>query len=368
MSWLIIACLTSSALVSGVGTALLRRYAPRWGLVDRPNARKLHQRPMPLGGGIAIWLGIMLPFGAGLALMWWIGQQSTRPAWVPQDLAVHFAGIQFRSVQLWAILLGGTVIAAMGLIDDLKTLGWKPKLCVQFAVACGLVASGVQATVFIAAPWVGWILTVVWIVVLTNAFNFLDNMDGLSAGIAIIAAVLFAVIMLVSTSEPRWFVAAFLLILAGSTAGFLAHNWPPARIFMGDTGSCLIGLLLACLTVVGTFYDDGKTGRHVLFAPLCILAVPLYDFSSVVLIRLLQGRSPFHADKSHFSHRLVEMGLSRRSAVLTIHLVTLTTGIGGLLLFQVRGWIGASLILTLIGCLLFLIAILESAGRGKGDS
>jgi UDP-GlcNAc:undecaprenyl-phosphate GlcNAc-1-phosphate transferase len=138
---------------------------------------------------------------------------------------------------------------------------------------------------------------------------------------------------------------------------------------MGDSGSCLIGLLLACLTIVGTFYEyGGKTGRHVLLAPLCVLAVPLYDFCSVVTIRLLQGRSPFHADKQHFSHRLVELGLSRPHAVLTVHLVTLTTGIGALLLYQVNTWGAAMLIMALIGCLLAVVAILETAGRRKNLS
>ena len=127
----------------------------------------------------------------------------------------------------------------------------------------------------------------------------------------------------------------------------------------------LIGLLLACTTVVGTFYDYSRPNTHVLFAPLCILAVPLYDFCSVVLIRLSQGRSPFHADKCHFSHRLVEMGLSRRNAVLTIYLVTLTTGLGGLLLYQVESGVGAGLVLTLVGCLLAVVAILETAGRSR---
>jgi UDP-GlcNAc:undecaprenyl-phosphate GlcNAc-1-phosphate transferase len=243
------------------------------------------------------------------------------------------------------------------------------------AVACGVVAGGVRGTLFVDIPWVGWGLTVLWIVVLTNAFNFLDNMDGLSAGIGLIAAVIFAVIMLTGTGQPHWFVAVFLFLVAGSLAGFLFHNWPPARIFMGDTGSCLIGLWLACMTVVGTFYDYGRigllgttgesgpAGTHVILAPLCVLAVPLYDFCSVVLIRLSQGRSPFHADKCHFSHRLVELGMSRKQAVLTIYLITLTTGLGGLLLYQVEGWPGALLVFLMVACTLAVIALLETGAR-----
>jgi UDP-GlcNAc:undecaprenyl-phosphate GlcNAc-1-phosphate transferase len=171
--------------------------------------------------------------------------------------------------------------------------------------------------------------------------------------------------MLTAGGTPHWFVAGFLLLLAGALAGFLLHNWPPARIFMGDTGSCLVGLWIASLTVLGTFYETGSPGPHVIFAPLCVLAVPLYDFCSVMLIRIRQGRSPFHADKSHFSHRLVELGLSRRSAVLTIHLVTLMTGLAGLLLYQVPGLVGCGLVLAVVGCSLAVIAILETAGRAS---
>ncbi len=154
-----------------------------------------------------------------------------------------------------------------------------------------------------------------------------------------------------------------MLVLAGSLAGFLCHNWPPARIFMGDSGSYFIGLLLASLTILGTFYESRQGSRHVILAPLCILAIPLYDFCSVILIRLKQGRSPFHPDKSHFSHRLVELGLKPRNAVLTIHLATLTTGLGGLLLYRVTDWAAAMLVVALIACVLGIIAILETVGR-----
>ena len=295
--------------------------------------------------------------------MWICSCESTLPAWVPRELALHLPGMASREGQLWAIVAAGLVVSALGLVDDIKALPWQPKLAVQFAVACGLVAGGVRATLLVEAPWVGWAASVVWIVVLTNAFNFLDNMDGLSAGIGVIASVIFAAIMLRGTAQPHWFVAGFLLLLAGSLAGFLVHNWPPARIFMGDAGSCLVGMWIASMTIVGTFYDYGQTGRHVILAPLCVLAVPLYDFCSVVIIRLSQGRSPFHADKCHFSHRLVELGLSRTHAVMTIHLITLTTGLGGLLLYQVGGWPGAILVVMLVLCMLAVIAILETAAR-----
>ena len=363
MLLLIAGCMLSGLVVSTLATSLARRLAPGWGLVDQPNARKVHSSPVPLGGGIAIVSGVLLPLAAGQGLVWYLSSEPTPPAWLPAVLAAHLPGLASRAGELWAIVAAGLVISALGLIDDVKALRWQPKLAVQFAVAGGLVAGGVRATLLVDTPWIGWGASVLWIVVLTNAFNFLDNMDGLSAGIGVIASAIFAAIMLRGTAQPHWFVAGFLLLLAGSLAGFLVHNWPPARIFMGDAGSCLIGTWLASMTIVGTFYHYGETGTHVILAPLCVLAVPLYDFCSVVIIRLSQGRSPFHADKCHFSHRLVELGLSRTHAVMTIHLITLTTGLGGLLLYQVEGWPGAILVLILVACMLAVIAILETAAR-----
>jgi UDP-GlcNAc:undecaprenyl-phosphate GlcNAc-1-phosphate transferase len=320
------------------------------------------------GGGIGIWLGVVLPLAVAYAAVWWLSRQDSLPAWLPAKLEPHLEGVLYRGGQLAALLTAGTLLSVMGLLDDLRNLPWQPRLLLQLCVAIGLVVgAGVQATVFAPQPWIGQLLTVLWILVLINAFNFLDNMDALSSGIAFIAAALFAVIMLTGTSEPRWLVGGLLLVLCGSLAGFLCHNRPPARIFMGDTGSYFIGLLMACLTVLGTFYEhDASDGqRHRILAPLCVLAVPLYDFVTVLLIRLWQGRSPFHPDKSHFSHRLVDLGLKSKYAVLTVHLATLTTGLGALLLYRVDDWTGAALVMGLIACVLAIVAILESAPRRK---
>ena len=365
MAFFIAACVGSAFFVSLVTTALMRRLAPRWGLIDHPAARKVHVNPTPLGGGIGIWAGVVLPIACAHVAAWLFIRTGSVPKWLPPDIAVHLEGVVYRSGQLWAILAAGTMLSVMGLLDDLKNLPWKPRLLVQICVACGLVLGGVQATVFVPFPWIGAVITVGWILVLTNAFNFLDNMDGLSAGIGLISSLLFAVIMLTSTGQPRWLVAGVLLVLAGSLAGFLCHNRPPARIFMGDTGSYFIGLLMATMTVLGTYYEYDGGSRHVILAPLCVLAVPLYDFSTVVLIRLSEGRSPFHPDKNHFSHRLVALGMKPRDAVLTVHLATLTTGLGALLLYQVRGWIGALLVAALVLCVLSIVAILETVGRKR---
>ncbi|MFN5313683.1 MAG: MraY family glycosyltransferase [Planctomyces sp.] len=335
-------------LLAVVMTPLVRRVAPALGLIDLPGDRKVHVVPTPRGGGIAIFLGVLIP---ALIL----------PA------AGVLAGVESSPglrVQLVAIGLGAVVLFLTGLADDRWSLSWKLRLGLQFLVAGCVAGSGVRATVFVSQPWFGFGLTVLWILVLTNAMNFLDNMDGLSAGIGLIAAVLFASILLLMVERAAWEVALLLLLLAGSLCGFLVWNRPPAAIFMGDCGSNLIGFLLATLTVAGTFYQRSGS-RHVMLAPLCVMAVPLYDFCTVILIRLLQGRSPFHGDKSHVSHRLVDLGLKPVYAVLTVHLMTMMTGACALLLYKVQDWVGAAIVMSVILMVLTVVAILEFVGRSS---
>ena len=370
MSFLIAACFGSAFVVSIITTRLMKTLSPRWGLIDQPAARKVHVTPTPLGGGIGIWAGVVIPIAMAQAVVYWLNGLEQIPEWLPEEIRPHLGGVTLRLGKLWGILGAGTVLSVMGLIDDRQNLPWQPRLAIQVLVAVGLTSFGVRATVFVEWPAVGYVVSVLWILCLVNSFNFLDNMDGLSAGIGLIASLMFSAILLTALSEPRWLVASVLLVLAGSLAGFLWWNWSPASIFMGDTGSYLIGLILATMTILGTFYEGiqpvsgfPSTGRHVILAPLCVLAVPLYDTISVLLIRIKEKRSPFQPDKSHFSHRLVELGLKPRNAVLTIHLATLTTGLGGLLLYQVPNWNSAAIVAGLIFCVLLIIAILETAGR-----
>ena len=366
--WFALACVVPAAVVSFSVTAVMRRMAPRWGLVDQPAARKVHTTPTPLGGGVGIYLGCVLPLGMAHLAALWAARQEPAPAYIPAEWVVHLPGLLQRSGQMWCIIAAGAVLVAMGLLDDLKGLRWQPRLAVQLVLAAALIGAGVRASVFVDQPWVGYVVSVVWLVVLVNAFNFLDNMDGLSGGIGLICALLFAAVMLASQAEPRWLVGGCLLVLAGSLLGFLWHNWPPAKIFMGDAGSTFLGLMLASLTMSGTFYSREQSGRHVILAPVCVLAVPLYDFASVMIIRLREGRSPFHADKCHFSHRLVELGLPRKYAVLTVHLATLTTGLGALLLYRLPDWPAAWLVIALTLCVLTIIAILETVGRRRNGA
>lgn len=351
-------------VVSASLIPVLRRLAPKLGLIDQPGDRKVHIQPTPRSGGIAVWLGIVL---AVLLQVLADRLQWTGPESLLQTLNAFLRDHPNHLKQMISIGIGACTLFFVGLADDRWNLSWYLRLGFQGLVAAGVVAAGVRATVFVAHPWFGIAVTVLWILILTNAMNFLDNMDALSAGIGVIASLILVVIMIVLVRVPAWPVAMALLLLAGSLSGFLVWNRPPASIFMGDCGSNLTGFLLATLTITGTFYEH--TGhRHVILAPLCVLAIPLYDFCTVILIRLKQGRSPFHGDKSHFSHRLVELGLRPTAAVLTIHLATLMTGLAGILLFKVTDWIGAFVVLALILCVLAIVAILETVGRHSVNS
>jgi UDP-GlcNAc:undecaprenyl-phosphate GlcNAc-1-phosphate transferase len=348
-----------AASLACVLTPLVRRLAPVLGLIDLPGHRKVHVLPTPRGGGIAIFLGMLLPILA-LSVFTTLGGHGQFQA--VQDIVAELSGDSHLLTQMCAIAIGAIVLFLTGLADDRWNLSWKFRLVLQLSVSIGVVMAGVRATVFVDQPWFGFAATVLWILVLTNAMNFLDNMDALSAGIGLIASLIFAGIMVVMLRTPTTSVALPLVLLSGALFGFLFWNRPPASIFMGDCGSNLIGFLLATLTVTGTFYESTGS-RHVMLAPLCVMAVPLYDFCTVIFIRLSQGRSPFHGDKSHFSHRLVELGMRPSHAVLTIHLTTAMTGLGGLLLYKVPDWAGATLVLALIFCVLAIIAILETVGR-----
>jgi UDP-GlcNAc:undecaprenyl-phosphate GlcNAc-1-phosphate transferase len=362
--WLfILGCLLPAFWVAFLATGLMRWLSPRLGLIDRPAARKVHQVPTPLGGGVGLWCGVIVPLAiAQILLSVW---PDVVLRFAPPELAPHLSGVAFRAPQLWFVLGGATLLAIAGLMDDFRPLPWQPRMALQFAVAAVVVWSGVRGTVFIAAPWVGVVLTIGWFVVLVNSFNFLDNMDGLSGGIGLIVSSIFAGMMLIAPGEPRWLVAGFFLVLAGSLLGFLCHNWSPARIFMGDAGSYFLGFSIAAMTVLGTFYTPAAHNQHVILAPFCVLAIPLYDICSVVFIRLREGRSPFHPDKRHFSHRLVAMGLHPVAAVLTVHLATLTTGLGGLVLYFVPTWTAAIAPLAMVACVVLIIAVLEAAPKTK---
>jgi UDP-GlcNAc:undecaprenyl-phosphate GlcNAc-1-phosphate transferase len=304
-------------VLSWLLTALLIRWAPRLGLVDYPGERKVHTNPTPRAGGLAIF--------AALAVF----------------------GFRMSSVR-WEPALAA-VIVLLGTVDDFRPLRWQIRLSVQFVVA-------MVAVLFCLPPepWYVRVAMVVWIAGLINAFNMLDNMDALSAGVAWIAAGVLAAIGWMNGAEWTPFVA-----LMGALSGFLWFNRPPARIFMGDAGSTLLGFLLGLGSLQVVLREGGPSWSW-LIAP-CILAVPCYDLSSVVLLRLSQGRSPFHADKQHLSHRLTDRGLSKWTAVRTIYLLALASGASALILYVVSEARTAALVVGQLALWWIALAVMEFA-------
>lgn len=377
--WKLLICLgvgtiLPSALVSWWVVGWVRKRAMRLGLMDLPSDRKVHTVPIPRGGGVGIALGVSLTFAIGAIFVWilsenWFGLQ----AFLPESVVVHLPGLVSR-LQPFAILLGGGIaLALLGLIDDLRGLPWQFRLAAEFTVAAIVVYwQNLQLTAYIQIPWLTSLMSVFWIVLLVNSFNMLDNMDALSSGVAAIICMMLTAMLLLpagdETKQPQLFVSAMLLTLLGGLLGFLRYNWPPASIFMGDSGSYFVGYWIAITTLLSTYVDARGSTPHAVLAPLCLLAIPIYDTVSVVLIRLREGRSPFQADKRHFSHRLVNLGLSKKQAVLAIYLATITCSLGALLLPR-TDLVGAVLVLLIVICMLFLVSQIEGMlRRGPGDS
>ena len=363
-----------SFCVSTLVCWFVKRWANTVGLIDKPGERKIHQTPVPTAGGLGIWLGILLPVTVVTGLLLLCQQSDAVKNLLPESIAQYIDGAFYRSGQLWLLIGLGSVLVLLGILDDKYNLNWKLRICVQFLLATAAVCAGWRFTIFLDLPIFTAVLSVFWIVGLVNAFNMLDNMNGLSAGVALVCTLFLATVMFLSPNaesrEPQYFIAALLLMLAGAIAGFMVHNNPwRGSLFMGDCGAYFIGFLLATLTLTATFatyQGDGEStgGRQTIFVPLMILAVPLYDMMTVILIRLRHGKSPFVGDKNHFSHRLVDLGLSKPYAVLTIYLTTMICGIGALLLYCVPFY-GAVLLFTQTVLTLLLIAVIEHTGRKR---
>jgi len=366
---LIIVSVVPSWVLSWLAVGWIQRHAARLGLLDKPNARKVHTTPIPLGGGLGIWIGVASVFAMGtlaITLCSWYPDLTSR--FLPESVAIYIPGLMSRSGSIWFLIGGGTIVMVLGLMDDRFGLDWKLRLGVEFGVAAAVVYGlNLHLTAYIDLPWLTSLLSVFWIVMLINSFNMLDNMDALSGGVAAIICAMLSV-MLLSTPEsskgqPQLFVATMMLTLLGGLLGFLRHNWPPAKIFMGDAGSYFVGYWIAVSTLLSTYAGVKGSAPHAVLAPLCLLAIPLYDMISVISIRLSEGRSPFQADKKHFSHRLVELGMSKKQAVGTIYLATLTCSLGALILPR-TDWIGAGIVIAIVLAMLALIGLLESLTAG----
>ena len=349
-------------VVSLVACAVVRRVSARLGAVDTeamPGQVKLARRAIPNTGGIGICIAIVGTLGVAL------GGALLVPDVVARLLPASATYLEGAGASAGGagVLLGGLIaLHVLGLIDDRRPLAAMPKLMVMLGVSAAVVlATDTRLLTLldghVGGPWLSIAITVLWISTICNAMNFMDNMDGLTGGVAAICSSALAGLAIL---QGEWFVAATLAVVAGSSLGFLAHNFPPARLFMGDGGSLVLGFALGFLTVRATYLpEDGGAGGnwHATLVPLVVLAVPLYDFCTVVAIRLAHGTSPFKGDTRHFSHRIARRGLSGRATAGMIYALTAVTAMLGLVLATAEPWqavlIGVSTLLLLMVIALF---------------
>lgn len=298
-----------SAVVVLWSTPVVKNIGIKSGRVDKPGGRKVHQRPMVRLGGVSIFAGTFI----ALLIVWWSGGFGILPTETEWEV--------------WGVILGGLAFFLIGLADDLFNLSALVRLLMQVVVAGLAWWVGVRID-FLSVPFdglvqIGWLslpVTVIWLVGMANAINWIDGLDGLAAGVSAIAAVVMLIVALFMQQPAAALIAA---ALAGGALGFLRYNFNPAQIFMGDGGSYFMGFTLAGVGVIGLVKSTAVTA---VLLPYLILAVPILDMSAVILVRLRHGKSPFVADKRHLHHRLLRAGLSQRSAVLFIYSLTLWVG------------------------------------------
>lgn len=284
-------------------TPVARLLAPRLGVMDIPSARKVHQRPVPRLGGLAIYLAVLV---AAIAL-----------------------GERFNFAQFGSIIVGATAVSFLGLVDDRWGVRPTVKLLGQVLAALLLWATGVRVGTF-GQPVLDFFLTVLWVVYITNALNLLDNMDGLAGGVAAIAAAHFA---LMCSFSGQYLVGALSIAVLAACLGFLFYNLNPASIFMGDSGALFLGFMLAAVGIKLRFPENVTFVTWMV--PVLVMGLPIFDTALVTVSRLRRGLNPLTTPgKDHVSHRLVNAGLSPREAVLVLYVVSFVLGL--LALFVTR--------------------------------
>lgn len=280
-------------LLALYGTPIARTAALRFGVVDHPDGRLKNQKePVPYLGGLAIYLGVLIP----LCLFYTF------------------------DTRLLAILLAGTLVLLLGLIDDFGVLTPAAKFIGQIIAAIVLVKGDVLIRIQSLPPSWNFILTVLWLVGMANALNIIDIMDGLAAGIALCSSIC---LFVVAVLNGHSMIAIFTISLVGSLAGFIPYNFKPARIYMGDTGSMFLGLTLGALSIIG---DYSQFNRLAFFNPLIIFGVAIFDTIFVMILRVLKGRSPFLGSPDHFAIRLQRKGWPVKRIVLLSYALALILG------------------------------------------
>lgn len=307
-------------LFSVLVTPLARMLAHRYSVVDAPSARKIHASPVPLLGGGAIYLAVIV----SLALF---GQL----AYVQQTAS---------------ILVGATLMSMLGVWDDKWGLRPLAKLVGQVVAASILFYSGIRVE-FLRNEWLNYAATVLWVIVITNALNLMDNMDGLAGGVAAVASVFF---FLIATLTNQVLIAPMAAVLVGACMGFLYYNFNPAYIFMGDTGSLFLGFMLAAVGIKLRFPANYDIVTWMV--PVLVLGVPLFDTVLVTLSRIRRGIPISRGGKDHLSHRLVALGFTKREAVMILYLIQGALGVAALVVMQADLYEGYS-----VGAVVLLAAL-----------
>jgi UDP-GlcNAc:undecaprenyl-phosphate GlcNAc-1-phosphate transferase len=326
MGLLALLVMTSALVLCALLVPATAPLAHALGAIDEPGHRKHHPRPTPRLGGVAVAVSFLAVVLAGFFLA---PRLSTEWHLLEAPVAMLREAPRVTS-KLMAVLAGATLCLLVGVLDDvlgprLPVLG---KLAGQF-LAAGVVAGGDVRVSFMPYEWMNVVLTVLWLVGMTNAFNLLDNMDGLAAGVAFVASLVF---LLNAWLLGELFIVLLLAAFMGSLAGFLVHNAPPARVFLGDGGSLFIGCTMGSLTLLERYVSGASSSLFPILMPVVVLAVPIIDTAMVVVVRLKQRRPVYVGDRLHLSHRLVAHGLSPRGAVGFLYLATFFLGLGAVTL------------------------------------
>ncbi|MGO8931472.1 MAG: MraY family glycosyltransferase [Limisphaerales bacterium] len=313
---------------------LWQKWCLRTGLVDDPGHRKIHDRPIALAGGLAVMTGLLIPTLLAGLVLWWqragghgggvpvIAGSASRATGRfalldPNSAFLLQYGLGRRATELAGIFLGAFGMLWVGCLDDKHELKPRAKFAGQLLVAVLVAATGARITLFVPSIIFSYAITILWILTVINAFNFMDNMNGLCAGLGAIGACHFG---LIAAKDGQYLVALIAFLTFGALLGFLPYNFPRARAFLGDAGSHLVGYLLAVLAILPHFYSVRHPQRWAVLTPLLVLAIPLIDLVWVVFLRWRIGQPFYQGDTNHLSHRLVRRGLSRTQAVLVIWL------------------------------------------------
>lgn len=321
--------IAASCLTALASVPLWRRWCHRVGHVDDPGHRKIHEAPVALAGGLAMMTGLLIPLGAGLIALTLSDRfdlASARPEFSvfgTETAELLSYGVNRRAWQLAVILLGAVAMVGLGYLDDKHELSARSKFGGQLLIAAAVAASGIRVTLFVENALFSYAITILWILTVTNAFNFMDNMNGLCAGLGAIGAWHFGVS---AALHGQYLVALLALLTCGALLGFLPYNFPKATVFLGDAGSHLVGYLLAVLAILPHFYSKEHQIVWAVLTPLFVLAVPLGDLVWVIALRWRSGKPVYVGDTNHLSHRLVRRGFSRPVAVLLIWLLAATIG------------------------------------------